>query len=189
MAFYFVRHAHVEYPAGLCYGATDVPANAAHTAECAARLAHALPSNLTVISSPLVRCVQLAEALCGLRPDLAFVCDARIAEMDFGSWEGLAWDGIPRAAFDAWTADFGHYRVGGKTSVNEFLMRIAAAWDDCAERTALSMGGVVWISHAGVARAVRWLAMGRRTAGQASDWPQEAIGYGELWMPTASTTT
>jgi len=184
MAFYFVRHARVAYPPGLCYGSTDVPADTAHTAQSAVRLAQALPFGLTVICSPLTRCVQLAQALRSLRPDLDFVCDTRIAEMDFGSWEGIPWAHIPRADLDAWATDFGDYRVGGNTSVNAFLARIGTAWDDCAALRALSHGGVVWISHAGVARAVQWLTMGRRLAGLASEWPQDGIGYGVLWAPT-----
>ena len=54
--------------------------------------------------SPLRRCLQLAQGLRALRPDLAFRQDDRLAEMDFGDWEGWRWSDRPQAALDAWTA-------------------------------------------------------------------------------------
>ena len=182
MPFYFVRHPRVVYPEGNCFGATDVPADAAHTAECAARLAAKVPQRALVVSSPLSRCTGLAAGLVRLRPDLRWCTDGRIAEMDFGCWEGVPWEQIPRSAFDAWMADFGNHAFGGATSVNTFLDRVASAWDEWSAAPVAAESGVVWVGHAGVARALRWLAGGRRVAGLASEWPQEAIAHGELWQ-------
>jgi alpha-ribazole phosphatase len=37
-------------------------------------------------------------------------------EMDFGSWEGVRWDAVPRGELDAWADDVWHYRPGGAES-------------------------------------------------------------------------
>ena len=43
--------------------------------------------------------------------------DARLVELDFGSWEMHHWDTIPRAQIDAWAADVALYRPGDGESV------------------------------------------------------------------------
>ena len=105
-ALWLLRHAPVLAPPGLCYGATDLPADADATREAAQALAQSLPQGVRLCSSPLQRCERLAQALCALRPDLTLITDPRLREMDFGAWEAQPWDAVPRAAFDAWTADF-----------------------------------------------------------------------------------
>ena len=103
---WLLRHAPVLAAPGLCYGRTDLPADPAATRRAAETLAKQLPRRTVVKTSPLQRCELLALDLQALRPDLAFKTDARLAEMDFGAWEGQPWGHIPRAAFDAWLADF-----------------------------------------------------------------------------------
>ncbi|MGJ4748845.1 histidine phosphatase family protein, partial [Leptospira sp. SA-E8] len=104
MKLWLVRHAQPLVASGVCYGASNIPADAARTAACAAQLAAelpSLPSGLALHSSPLQRCAQLARTLCELRPDLNLRFDERLREMDFGHWEGVRWDDIPRTAYDA----------------------------------------------------------------------------------------
>ena len=177
MSLWLVRHARPLVEPGICYGALDLAADCDHTQASAMALAAVLPAHSTVQVSPLLRCRQLAQALAGLRVDLYFSEDARLREMDFGCWEGVPWDQIPRAALDAWTADFGSHRFGGRESANEVLARVGDAWD---ERCAAPPGGpnVVWISHAGVLRALRLLQQGQRRVHGAADWPQGGLDYG-----------
>lgn len=170
-----MRHARPLIAAGICYGATDVAADAEHTQATAAQLALWLPSGLTVWTSPLQRCSTLAEALLALRPDLRLQQDARLREMDFGCWEGQPWDAIPRSAYDDWTVDFGAARFGGRESVNELLQRVAAAR---AEAQALGQD-TLWVTHAGVLRAMALLDQGLTTLDQAPQWPQAVAGWGE----------
>ena len=177
MKLWLVRHAQPLIEAGVCYGATDMPADASATLGCAAQLAPLLPPGLTLWSSPLERCAQLAWALRALRPDLQLRTDARLAEMDFGCWEGVRWDDIPRSAYDDWTANFGAARFGGKDSVNELLQRVAAVR---AEVQALGRDAV-WVTHAGVLRAMGLLDQGHTTLSQAPQWPQEVAGWGK-WL-------
>lgn len=180
MTLWLVRHAQPLIDAGVCYGATDVAADAHATAIAAQALANALPSRLTVWTSPLQRCEQLAQAVIGLRPDLSYEIDTRLLEMDFGVWEGHRWDAIPPAAYDAWTADFGGHRFGGQESVSEFMGRVALAWDAFQSQGQDS----VWITHAGVIRAVSLLAQGIRHINDATQWPAQAPSFGQWTVVT-----
>jgi alpha-ribazole phosphatase len=180
MSLWLVRHAQPLVAPGVCYGALDVPADADSTARAAHALSAVLPQNLFVQVSLLQRCEQLAQCLRGLRPDLTFKTDARLQEMDFGVWEGVAWSDIPRGAMEAWTADFGHHRFGGAESANAVLQRVAQVWDAC--RTAAQPA--VWITHAGVIRAAKLIAAKRRAVERAEDWPREAPAFG-AWQTLA----
>jgi alpha-ribazole phosphatase len=174
MKLWLVRHARPLIDAGVCYGVTDVPADADHTQTTATQLAPVLPPGLTVWTSPLQRCSALADQLLRLRPDLQLRVDARLAELDFGCWEGQRWDAIPRAAYDDWTADFGAARFGGRESVNELLQRVAAAR---AEAQAHGQDAV-WVTHAGVLRAMALLDQGLTTLDQVPQWPREVAEWG-----------
>jgi alpha-ribazole phosphatase len=175
MKLWLVRHARPLVEAGVCYGATDMAADEQATLASAQALARVLPQGLRVISSPLQRCEQLALSLCGLRPDLMLTRDARLAEMDFGCWEGQRWSDIPKAELDAWTADFFTLRFGGRESVQAFMQRVAAA---LADTTPLAQE-LVWITHAGVIRAVSLQAQGIASIDRADQWPQAAPAWGE----------
>lgn len=175
MKLWLVRHARPLIEPGLCYGATDVAADEPGTQACARALAQVLPQGLRVMSSPLQRCERLALCLQALRPDLVLMRDVRLAEMDFGCWEGRRWDEIPPAAFDAWIAEFGTLRFGGRESVHELMHRVAAARADTARLT----HEAVWITHAGVIRAVSLLAQGLDCIDRADQWPQDALAWGQ----------
>jgi alpha-ribazole phosphatase len=174
VTLWLARHARPLVAPGICYGALDVAADAALTLTAAQALATGLPQNISVQVSPLKRCQQLADALQTLRPDLQLRTDARLREMDFGHWEGVPWSDIPRAAVDAWTADFAQHRFGGKESANEVLARVGSAWDalPAAQCT-------LWIAHAGIAQASVLLHQGIRQVVQARDWPPPSLQYGE----------
>ena len=176
MKLWIVRHAKPLIEGGLCYGALDVAADAPHTLQAAHALAQALPVRCRVSVSPLQRCMQLAHALSDLRNDLIPRTDERLREMDFGTWEGAAWDAIPLAAMQAWTDDFGAHRFGGVESANEVLARVADLWHAARQQPDENQ---VWITHAGVARAAHLLAQGIRSVDSASQWPKDAPGYGQ----------
>jgi len=171
---WLVRHARPLVDAGVCYGALEVQADSQATREAARALAHVLPPGLRARVSPRSRCRQLADALHVLRPDLRFEPDARLAEMDFGEWEGRAWDAIGQDALDRWTADFLNHRSGGAESVDLFMARVEAALQEAwrAGEDAL------WVTHAGVARAVRLLVQGLPRPVAASGWPTSGLACG-----------
>ncbi len=174
MKLWLVRHAQPLIAAGVCYGALDVAADASATQKAALALAEILPEGLPVISSPLQRCEHLAQVLRGLRPDLAYKTEARLAEMNLGCWEGRRWDAIPQADYERWLAAFGEHRFGGCESVSEFMQRVAIVWD----QTRLQGRDAVWITHAGVIRAATLIARGERQVRQAAQWPSDALAFG-----------
>lgn len=175
---WLVRHAEPLVAPGTCYGALDLRADAGATQRAAKHLAATLPARAHVVCSPLQRCEQLALALQALRPDLAWEADARLRELDFGAWEGQAWEAIARADIDAWTAAFASYRPGEGEHLASMLQRVAAALRSHSAAGAAS--DVVWITHAGVARCVAWLqAHGDARMPRSGEWPLAAPGWGE----------
>jgi alpha-ribazole phosphatase len=172
---YLVRHAQPLIAPGVCYGALDVPADLAATRQAAHALARTLPQSVQVMTSPLQRCELLAHTLKGLRPDLIYKTDARLVEMNFGSYEGRRWDSMAQDAYDAWTANFWQHRFGGVESVADVMARVASAWGEAVS------GGKpqVWVTHAGVIRAASLLAQGVRRVDQAQHWPQAAPAFGQ----------
>ena len=177
MRLWLARHAAVPQTAGLCYGASDLPADAAATRDAAQVLAGQLPQGLSMHVSPLQRCELLALDLQALRPDLALKTDARLAEMDFGAWEGQPWGHIPRAAFDAWLADFADAAPGeGGETVRALMARVGAAWDDWRA----SGADALWVTHAGVMRAALLLARGVRLPASSAEWPADDLPFGEV---------
>ena len=180
MKLWLLRHARVTLEAGLCYGASDVPADPALTRVAAESAAARLPRGLPVCVSGLGRAQQLARELHDLRSDLgSAVTDPRLNEMNFGHWELQPWDAMPRAAFDAWMADFAHHRFGGVESTQQIIERVADALDDLRTQ---SVGEAVWVTHAGVIRAVQYIAThGRGPIRYARQWPREAPAPGG-WM-------
>ncbi len=178
-ALWLVRHALPVVAPGTCYGRLDLAADPDRTQEAARALADALPQGAVLSVSPSQRCVQLAEALHGLRSDLRATPDARLQEMDFGQWEGKPWQQIPRDAIDAWTQDFFHHAPGGGETVAQVMQRVAQAWDAALRALDAGQGPQVWISHAGVARAAQLLHQGIRTGVRADQWPVDAPDYGD----------
>ena len=179
MKLWLARHAQPLIDAGICYGALDVAADAALTTAAAKSLAATVPANTICRVSPLRRCQQLGAALALVRPDLAVkasTCtDVRLAEMDFGYFEGQPWANIPKSAVDAWTADFGNHRFGGKESANEVLLRVKAALD---EHAALGADHVLWLTHAGVIRACSLVKQGIHQVDTTEQWPQAVVEFG-----------
>lgn len=184
MRLWLLRHAAVALAPGLCYGVSDVPADPALTQEAAENAAAFLPSDLPVWTSALGRTRQLGAALQTLRPDLgAPVADARLNEMHFGRWELQPWNAVPRSAFDEWMADFPHHRFGGVESTQLVIQRVGAALRELIDS---GVEEAVWITHAGVIRAVAYLAAnGEAQIASVEQWPREAPqpgGYSQITL-------
>ena len=152
MRLILVRHTRTTAPDNVCYGATDLDVAPTFDEE-AARVVAALPAVERLVTSPLRRCVRLAERI-GTARGLAPAVDERLREMDFGRWEGLPWDAIDRVALDAWAANFLDARPHGGESVRMVSQRVGSALDD--HRRAGESCAVV--THAGVIKAARALA-------------------------------
>lgn len=175
---WLVRHAQPLIAPGVCYGALDVAACPEKTLAAAQTLAQRLPAQAQVHASPLQRCELLAHTLYGLRPDLSYKTDARLVEMNFGTFEGQRWDSMAPAAFEAWTADFWRHRFGGAESVAEFMARVTLAWDEARAQAACGKAQV-WITHAGVIRAAMLISKDVREIHDPALWPADAPAFGQ----------
>ena len=147
MALILLRHTTPDVEPGTCYGQTDLDVTATFEAEANATFL-ALPRFERIVTSPLIRCRKLAEFVAG-RSRVTVEADRRLLEMDFGSWEGRPWSGIPRAEIDAWAADFFHARPHGGESVAILRARTRDAlkdWSRKGEPTLI-------VTHSGVIRA------------------------------------
>lgn len=178
MRLWLARHARPLIEEGLCYGALDVAADDNETAAAAGRLAEVLPEGVDVLSSPLRRCTQLAQALARLRPDLVPRLDPRLAEMDFGAWEGRPWDSIERTEIDAWTSDFAGYRAGGS---GECVSQFAARVHQLLQEARGAGRDQAWIAHGGVFKVLLHRLDGTALA-TAEDWPAQALDWGRWHM-------
>ena len=176
MQLYLVRHPPPLVGPGLCYGRTDLAVTPAATARAAAALSNALPVAAALFSSPLQRCVDLARALgAGAAPTF----DARLAELDFGSWEMQPWEHIARADIDAWAADMVDYRPGGGESVLHMAERVSAFYADLA---ALPQPRAIIVCHAGTMRLLAECGRGAtaRQMAQRAAARAHRIAYGGL---------
>jgi alpha-ribazole phosphatase len=160
MILNLIRHPRPLVEPGICYGRLDVAGE--HPELAAARLLRELPAGLPVYSSPLRRCRELAEQLQS-QP----IIDARLAEMDFGDWEGRAWDAIPRREIDAWAADVAGYAPPGGESPAAVQQRALAFV------AGLQVPEAVLVTHAGVIRVL--LAHWRDLPPE--QWSQLAFAY------------
>jgi alpha-ribazole phosphatase len=150
MQVYLVRHPQPSDIGGLCYGRLDVAVEERVLIAAADSVSAHIPRQMLacarVYSSPASRCLGLARHLAAPRePTLA----EDLAEMNFGDWEGLAWDAIPRDQMDAWSADVWGYQPGGGESANMVEIRWLR-WLEHMRRT--DVGAVIAVTHAGVIR-------------------------------------
>jgi alpha-ribazole phosphatase len=178
VTLWLARHAQVLAEPGLCYGVLELGSDPSATLAAATALAGELPVGIRLRCSPRVRCRELVVALRNLRVDLpAEVVDPRLAEMDFGRWEGQRWSEIGKEAVDAWTADFWTHRFGGQQSVAEFMAVVSAAWQEHLQRAQ----DEVWITHAGVIRACDLLNRGIHGPLQSHEWVGTEVPMGK-WL-------
>jgi alpha-ribazole phosphatase len=159
MRLLLIRHPKPDVVEGTCYGRTDVEPRADHLEELVARLrdrwlggAHPRPT--AVFSSPLTRCARVARALAAdawPRPQF----DERIAEMNFGHWEGRPWSELPRDEIEAWRADIERWVPPGGESVRQMADRaLSFARERLPEPGTDPDALVVLVTHAGIIQAL-----------------------------------
>ncbi|MEM9179274.1 MAG: alpha-ribazole phosphatase [Pseudomonadota bacterium] len=176
MAVILVRHTTPCVAPGTCYGQTDLPLVDSFEAE-ADQVLEALPPIAHIVSSPLQRCRHLAEHVAQAR-GLRIEIEPQLQEMDFGAWEGVAWNEIPRHELDAWAANFLHACPHGGETVARLQARVRQAlkpWQTLEQTT-------LCVTHAGVIRAA--LA----TGDSADDFDTSIDFGGMIHLPPATRT-
>jgi alpha-ribazole phosphatase len=179
-----IRHPKLQIGSGICYGHLEVAVDPLHLEEVAIHLSAVIPSNQPIYCSCLQRAKKLAVRLQTLRPDLIPAYDERLNEFNFGQWEGVPWDDIPRDAIDSWVNDFSKHRFGGKESTQEMISRVKDLLSDLKGHGEFSL-----ITHAGVYRAIQFIKSNHWEAiVHADQWPRDVIDYGEIqWLEVEVT--
>lgn len=95
MHIYLVRHPRPTGTEGLCYGRLEVAVTPQAIAAAAEAVSAQLPGETLarVFCSPSSRCVELARRIASPREPTPA---EDLMEMNFGRWQGLAWDAVPR---------------------------------------------------------------------------------------------
>jgi alpha-ribazole phosphatase len=150
MELYLVRHSLPEVAPGICYGCCDLAVKPYELQTSIDFLKKNLPSGeaCRVFSSPKQRCTALAGAMYD-----NFTTDVRLQELDFGQWEGCAWDQIDPIKLRAWGDDFVNLAPPQGESFANLAQRVDS-FSMSPEFYALPVAVVV--THAGVIRA--WVA-------------------------------
>lgn len=169
MSLYLIRHTRVGCAPGLCYGQLDVPLAESFAEEAQAvrnTLAAQFPDGLPPVwSSPSQRCQRLADALA-----VPYRTDARLMELNFGTWEGRTWAELDSPEARHWGDHWQTAAPPAGESLPELLTRLQ---DFLAE---INSADALLLTHAGAIRAIHHLVLGE---------PLEAafrrpVGYGEL---------
>ena len=105
----------------------------------AAAVGIAIPTAACVISSPLMRCRQTAEAI-----GTSVEVDERLIEVDYGDFEGLAIGDVPAATWATWRADTAWSPPGGE-SHDDLVARVWPLLDEVRHEAAAR--DVVLVSH------------------------------------------
>lgn len=176
MSLILIRHTQLSGNAGVCYGRTEFPLAESFECEVQELIARLPWKPDCIYTSPSARCRVLAERLAG---GAAMTVDARLAEIDFGAWEGKRWNELHGPDVEAWMAcPFEARPPGGETAaelvarVSEFRCEILRGASD---RTAEKRVAVV--THAGVIRAWRSL----ETGAALEELFKQPVAHGEIW--------
>jgi alpha-ribazole phosphatase len=167
------RHPKPRDVQGRCIGRTDVRVDRRKSKRLAHRIRHwarQQGASRVVLTSSLQRASSVGRVLAGW--GWQHHIDARLNEMDFGDWDGLAWNSIGAEAVAAWCEAFADHAPGGGESVSQLLSRCGAL---LAELQAAASPPCV-VGHAGWISAARWLQGADSRAPGAAEWPG-AISY------------
>jgi alpha-ribazole phosphatase len=144
-----IRHTSLQIETGVCYGQSDIDVAASFANEVENTIEKLARMTFDVVySSPLQRCVKLAEAL-----NLGDVTqDERLKELHFGDWEMQAWDGISREIFDEWAQDYANKAPPNGETFSQLQQRGIHFLDEIQKKHADK--NIVVITHGGLIRAL-----------------------------------
>lgn len=152
---FLVRHGAAAGADGVVVGRTDLPLSD-HGGADLERLSASWndPPPWRLVASDLARSRQSAERL-GRGWDLAPEIDPRLREMDFGTWDGLAWSELQRregARLDAWMERWWEI----PPPEGESFVDVAARAREWLEETVEAAAGktVLAVAHGGTIRAM-----------------------------------
>ncbi|UMB61119.1 alpha-ribazole phosphatase family protein [Lutibacter sp. A80] len=147
MEIYLIRHTTPKIEKGICYGQADL--NVADSFEEELKIilkSITFDENTVVYSSPLKRCIKLASKFSN-----NVLTDKRLMELNFGDWELLKWDDLPKEASNIWMNNF----VTVSTPNGEAYIDLAKRANELfTEISSLSAKKIIIVTHAGVIRSI-----------------------------------
>lgn len=161
----FLRHGLTDWNvARRMQGRRDIPLNDEGRDMVAAwRLPPAL-SGASIVSSPLIRCVETAEILKAAHPGLGPIeTDPRLMEKDWGIWEGR--DLHEMEATEGPDVHSADHRPENGESRRDMLGRVGGFLADAAREE----GPLIVVTHRGVIRTVYGIATGWDLSGETPD--------------------
>ncbi|MFV8327124.1 alpha-ribazole phosphatase [Flavobacterium sp. ZS1P14] len=150
MEVYLVRHTETVCEKGICYGQSDVKIAAPYDAVFKSVL-NQLPKEAMLYSSPLLRCVLLANYIKENSEIATVNKDCRLMEMNFGDWEMKKWDQIEAEELNLWMTDFVNVRVSNGESFTDLYGRVVDFINN--ELQTVDSKPVIIVAHAGVIRS------------------------------------
>ena len=157
---YLIRHTTPAVARGMCYGQTDLDITDTFREEAGMIRKHLPESIGLVYSSPLKRCVILANELF---PGHQLRTADELMEIHCGDWEMRAWDDLPPEEVNPWMADFVQLRIPGGESYIDLHQRVSRCWEGISRETVPpdpSESGksgprdIAIVAHGGVIRSI-----------------------------------
>jgi alpha-ribazole phosphatase len=151
MKVHFLRHTKPDIEAGICYGQSDIGLSKSFPDEQLSikeRLGSI--SFDCIISSPLKRCVDLAQFLCPVNIEISI--DDRLMEMNFGTWEMMNWQKISKSKeAQNWFNDYVNVRCPDGESFMDLYNRVKDFLTTLKKQNQFKQPLIV--THAGVIRS------------------------------------
>lgn len=186
---YLLRHGEVAGPSAL-YGKTDISLSPKGWQNLEAQCAR-LPQLTQVVSSPLQRCQHFAKQLCAQRR-LELQIEDKLQECNFGKWDGVAFDEMPKSA---WPELEAFWQAPASKPLTEaeplaaMYQRVSDAWYSLTQTliSKTQSQTALIITHGGVIRLLlaHILKLDWRNAALYSHWH---IGYASLSKITLPAT-
>ncbi|SHG04940.1 alpha-ribazole phosphatase [Flavobacterium micromati] len=150
MEVYLVRHTETVCEKGICYGQSDVSIREPYDSVFFSIMSQ-LPQDAILYTSPLLRCVLLANYIKDNSEITTVNQDSRLMEMNFGDWEMKNWDVIEPEELNPWMIDFVNIRVSNGESFTDLHDRVIDFIHNELQST--NSKPVIIVAHAGVIRS------------------------------------
>ena len=176
MTLYIWRHPKPLAANGICLGQTDMAVDTRKIKRLANRIQrfvrmHRLPKVIWV--SPLQRSLKVGQLLTQFGFEY-HIADA-LSELNFGAWDGLSWEQIPKQEIDDWCDNFATFAPDNGENLQQLFSRVET-W---LKSRKLESQPILAVGHAGWINAAKMISAGQDIPQLAADWPHP-VAYNEL---------
>lgn len=173
MEIYLVRHTETVCEKGICYGQSDVDLAEPFDTVFEGIISQ-LPPEAIIFSSPLKRCVLLAEYIQNQIKTISYQEDERLKEMNFGDWELKNWNDINPEELNPWMEDFVNIQVSNGESFVELHKRVGDFLSNALPKKTTKP--IIIVTHAGVIRSL----LCHQSSLPLKDAFQNKVNFGEV---------